>query len=304
MEAVDLSPLPWDAYGFTEKQIVDVDGDQFNVYRGGDKGIAVICIHGAGYTGLSFAQLAKFLLTKMECQVIAPDLRGHGETKCAEPMDLSKPRLVADVAAIYEKLFPDEDTRPYAFVVGHSMGGSVAIRLCHDKLIPKVLSLVVIDVVEGTALAALADMPTVLRHRPKVFKTLEKAVQWASTSGDSMSRLPGSRQSVPSQLKKTDAGYEWIVDLAATKPFWLGWFQGISKEFLACSQGKILIIGHVDRLDVELTRAEIQGQYQNVIVRDAGHAIHENDPEHVADAIHGYYQRFAVLIQKGLKIHI
>jgi protein phosphatase methylesterase 1 len=79
---------------------------------------------------------------------------------------------------------------------------------------------------------------------------------------------------------------------------------GISHEFLECKQGKVLIIGHVDSMDSELIRAEMEGKYQNVIVQDAGHAIHENDAEAVTNVINSIYQRFEVLIKKNLKIHL
>lgn len=48
----------------------------------------------------------------------------------------------------------------------------------------------------------------------------------------------------------------------------------------------------------------MQGKYQNVIIQDAGHAIHENDPDSVAEVLNSYHKRFEVLIKKNLKIHI
>lgn len=134
------------------------------------------------------------------------------------------------------------------------MGGAIAIKLCHDNLIQNVLALVVIDVVEGTALAALSDMPAILKHRPKRFKKIEEAIHWSSTSTDCYCRLPGARQSVPSQFKLSADGsyYEWIIELDKTARFWVSWFTGISKEFLEIKQGKILIVGHIERLDSEL----------------------------------------------------
>jgi protein phosphatase methylesterase 1 len=306
MSKGDISPLPWNTYGFDVKEIVEVGKDKFNVYRHGNKGILFFCVHGAGYTGLSFAQLAEALKTKIECQIVAPDLRGHGKTECEDPFNFSKDRIVQDLAAIYVKLYPDEDSRPYAFVLGHSMGGAMAIRLCRDNLISKVLSLVVIDVVEGTALSSLSNMPQVLRRRPQHFKTLEAAIHWSTTTTDSLCRLPGARQTVPTQLRKDEKTgvYEWICDLRKTQPFWVEWFTGISHEFLSCKQGKVLIIGHVDSMDSDLIRAEMEGKYQNVIVQDAGHAIHENDAEAVTNVIKSIYQRFEVLIKKNLKIHL
>ena len=48
--------------------------------------------------------------------------------------------------------------------------------------------LVVIDVVEGTALSSLPHMQAVLRARPPGFATLEAAVEWAVSSGERASR--------------------------------------------------------------------------------------------------------------------
>lgn len=42
---------------------------------------------------------------------------------------------------------------------------------------------VVIDVVEGTALAALPKMQTILNNRPASFPSLRAALSWAQSSG-------------------------------------------------------------------------------------------------------------------------
>ena len=44
--------------------------------------------------------------------------------------------------------------------------------------------LVVIDVVEGTAMSSLPHMMNVLRQRPQSFASLQEAVHWARRSGD------------------------------------------------------------------------------------------------------------------------
>lgn len=44
--------------------------------------------------------------------------------------------------------------------------------------------LVVIDVVEGTALSSLPHMVNVLRQRPSSFPSLQHAVHWARKSGE------------------------------------------------------------------------------------------------------------------------
>ena len=61
-------------------------------------------------------------------------------------------------------------------LVGHSMGGAVAVRVA--PLIENLVGLTVIDVVEGTAMDALASMQSFLRSRPTAFSTLPQAIEW------------------------------------------------------------------------------------------------------------------------------
>lgn len=61
-------------------------------------------------------------------------------------------------------------------LVGHSMGGAVAVKAA--SLIPNLSGLVVIDVVEGTAMDALASMQSFLRSRPSSFHSLPQAIEW------------------------------------------------------------------------------------------------------------------------------
>lgn len=58
------------------------------------------------------------------------------------------------------------------------MGGAIAVHTAAQGLIPSLSGLVVIDVVEGTALEALSSMQSFLRGRPKVFSSLEHAIEW------------------------------------------------------------------------------------------------------------------------------
>ena len=60
-------------------------------------------------------------------------------------------------------------------IIGHSMGGSIAAKVCHKienemattELGKAVLGLFVIDVVEGTAMDALPFMEAIVKQRPK-----------------------------------------------------------------------------------------------------------------------------------------
>lgn len=62
------------------------------------------------------------------------------------------------------------------------MGGSIAAKTTEQALKQpyekKIQGLVVIDVVEGTAMEALPFMEQIVSSRPVSFPTLEKAIEW------------------------------------------------------------------------------------------------------------------------------
>ena len=58
---------------------------------------------------------------------------------------------------------------------------------------------------------------------------------------------------------KAPSRYVWRVDLKKTECYWQGWFDGLSQVFLSVDVPKILLLAGVDRLDKELTIAQMQG---------------------------------------------
>lgn len=76
------------------------------------------------------------------------------------------------------------DEVPPVIVMGHSMGGAVAVNVASSEKCPaSLVGVVVIDVVEGTALGALASMQSFLRSRPQSFNSIEDAVRWRLVYG-------------------------------------------------------------------------------------------------------------------------
>ena len=50
-------------------------------------------LHGGGFSALSFSLFARDIIQMVKCRVIAPDIRGHGATRCEDDEDLSIDRF-------------------------------------------------------------------------------------------------------------------------------------------------------------------------------------------------------------------
>ena len=87
-------------------------------------------------------------------QVVAMDQRHHGLTVCdtdpGDSPDFSKDTLRQDAAAVWEAMFGEE--KPPTVLLGHSFGGAIAVWTAKECPMPSLQGLIVIDVVEGTAI--------------------------------------------------------------------------------------------------------------------------------------------------------
>ena len=136
---------------------------------------------------------------------------------------------------------------------------------------------IVIDVVEGTAKESLPHMIELLQNRPTSFPSLEIAIRW-SVRSKLVRNLESAKVSIPAQLKLDESSgkYVWRTDLLKSKPFWDGWFDNLSKKFLSCPGSRVLILAGTDRLDTELTIAQMQGKYELILLPSCGHTIQED----------------------------
>lgn len=275
-----LSPIPWPTY-FERDLHLPLPTTTHHVYLtspspGGGSPL-FITHHGAGSCGLSFAVLASELRKRLPgAGILSPDARGHGLTQGA--MDLSLDTLSSDLCAVVlevQKAMGWKELPPVV-LVGHSLGGAVVTDLAFKGgLGGKVLGYAVLDVVEGSAVEALAGMRAVLATRPRGFGSVREGVEWHVKSR-TVRGVRSARVSVPGLLVEAEEGGEgedggkgegeggkfawrWRTDLAATQPFWEGWFTGLSRKFLAAKGGKLLLLAGTDRLDTELTIGQMQG---------------------------------------------
>ncbi|KAF6159705.1 hypothetical protein GIB67_029963 [Kingdonia uniflora] len=283
------SPLQWSGY-FDKEVDVRIAGsnDVFHVYMAGTEGPVVFCLHGGGYSGLSFALAASKI--KEKARVVAMDMRGHGESSIENDLDLSIETLCNDVLAVLKAMYGDSP--PAIVLVGHSMGGSVAVHVAAKKTIPRLAGLIVVDVVEGTAIASLMHMQKILSNRVQYFPTIEKAIEW-SVKGGFLRNIESARISVPSTYRYDESKkcYSHRTRLEETETYWRGWYEGLSDLFLSCPVPKLLLLAGTDRLDRSLTIGQMQGKFQMIVVRHTGHAIQEDVPDEFASLILNFISR-------------
>uniref|UniRef100_A0A8C1BEH6 Protein phosphatase methylesterase 1 n=1 Tax=Cyprinus carpio carpio TaxID=630221 RepID=A0A8C1BEH6_CYPCA len=325
----DFSPLSWSQYFETME---DVEPSftplyTFRIYSSGSHGPVLMLLHGGGHSALSWAVFTSVICSRINCRVVAMDLRGHGDTKVKNPDDLSAETMAKDVGKVVEVLYGENP--PPIMIIGHSMGGAIAVHTAASNHVPSLLGLCVIDVVEGTAMDALNSMQNFLRGRPKTFKSVENAIEWSVKSGQ-IRNVESARVSMVGQVKKCEEPlsspgvpksisegiteeeeeeeeeggesnhkrkkeddqeikkeclYTWRIELSKTEKYWEGWFKGLSSLFLTCSVPKLLLLAGVDRLDKDLTIGQMQGRFQMQVLPQCGHAVHEDAPEKVADAL-------------------
>ncbi|XP_017469471.1 PREDICTED: protein phosphatase methylesterase 1 [Rhagoletis zephyria] len=196
----DFKPTLWSDF-FAEKEDVILDQNRtFRVYRTKlpqKAGPVLLLLHGGGYSGLTWSHFCVEITRIINCQCLAVDLRGHGDTKTEQEDDLSSDTLAQDIGDLVLKLYTEDI--PPIYLVGHSMGAAIAVHIAHKALIPSIIGITVIDVVEGTAMEALASMQSFLRSRPTHFKSIPNAIEWCIRSGQ-IRNVDSAKVSMPGQI--------------------------------------------------------------------------------------------------------
>jgi len=285
--------------------------------RDDSPGTLFVFHHGAGYSGLSFACLAEQIKTRTagECGCLAYDGRGHGRTKVNSiPQthhrpEFSLPTLSADLVNLLSTMFPKRSSAPNIILVGHSMGGAVVTDACPriQADVANVIGLVVLDVVEGSAMEALQGMTTLIHSQPKGFESMERAIEW-HLSSKTLNNLVSAKVSVPPRLRPTvaedgiDLPLIWVMNLSESEPFGSEWFTSLSNKFLLARTAKLLVLAGTDRLDKDLMIGQMQGKYQLIVMKDVGHCLQEDGPDRLAESLIEFWKRNdRTDVLKGLK---
>lgn len=264
-----------------------------------------VCHHGAGSSALTFALFARQIRSHLPTAgILSLSARGHGSsitqtsTGQEAPADYSLATLTNDALAtlLATQTHFAWPKLPPLLLIGHSLGGAIVTNLAtlHGPLLaPTLIGYAVLDVVEGSALEALAHMKSYLAQRPSLFDSPAAAIDWHIRTR-TLRNAASARVSVPSLLLPAPAPssrYTWRTNLGATAPWWESWFSGMSARFLGGRGAKLLVLAGADRLDRELMIGQMQGKFQLEVIPEAGHFLQEDVPEKLAGIAVEFFKR-------------
>lgn len=247
----------------------------------------LLLVHGGKDHGRSWDGLARAL--QPHFHVIAPDLRGHGDSDWARGGSYALPEYVYDLTRL-----PPLADAPRATVIGHSMGGMIAM-LYAGTFPEKVNRLVVLD---GVTVRPDAKMAAVHERMIKWLGQLERLEgrepRRYATIADAAAQMRAHNKRLTPELalhlvthgarRNDDGSYSWKFDpyQRVTAPHRL-----VPKEYaelwarITCPT--LLLFAGESFID-PAQAAEASRSFKDVraeIVSDAGHWLQHDRPDEV-----------------------
>jgi esterase len=232
------------------------------------EGSPVVLLHGLFGASQNFGAIAKQLAARF--RVVSLDLRNHGASPHVRAMPY--PAMADDVAKTLASL----GVGPAA-IVGHSMGGKVAMALAQAR--PEVVArLCVVDIAPrayGPALLAYAEAMAAIPLRPGL-RRAEADAALAATIPE-----PGIRAFLLQNLRFDTDPPAWRLNLKAVAtaiPDLSGWVPPESPAFRGAT---LFLAGEKSRYIRPQDHAAIQARFpaaEIATVPGAGHWVHAEAP--------------------------
>ncbi len=243
----------------------------------GTSGPALVILHGLLGSSGNWHTLASKAFAP-HFRVFALDLRGHGRSPHALPIDY--PTMAADVLA-----FMDRHHLKQAHLLGHSMGGKVAMELALDAP-ERVDHLIVVDIAPRAYTPRhhhiLQALQAVDPSRYENRKAIDKALA-ASLPEDAIRQFLLKNLQYDTQTRR----YSWQVDLKGLVYYYDRINAAISNHRQFAGPTLFVRGARSDYLsEVDLpTIRQLFPQAQLVTIPEAGHWVHADAPEAFAHAV-------------------
>jgi pimeloyl-ACP methyl ester carboxylesterase len=185
----------------------------------------LLLVHGGRDHCRSWDWVARDL--RRDFHVVAPDLRGHGDSAWAIGSTYSMIDYVLDVAALLNTL----DRFPVN-IVGHSLGGSVALQYAgtYPDRVARLVAIEGLGPPPGISKPASAtarllqwvrEMQALARRRPKPYASLDEAVTRMREANPRLTAEQARHLTVNGVIRHEDGSYSWKFDnfVRAVSPY-------------------------------------------------------------------------------------
>jgi len=267
-------------------------GERIAFRRSGDSGPVVLLVHGMASGARTWDRVLPLL--GEECQVIAPDLLGHGDSAKPRVADYSLGAYACQLRDLLTALGHERAT-----IVGHSLGGGVALQFAYQ--FPERCERLVLVSSGGLG----REVNAVLRAAtvPGFDQVLRVfSGSWFTDAAASAGRLLRSVGLKPG----TDAKQSWLslrsLADADTRAAFIATVRSViaasgqrvsavDRLYLAAAVPTLVVWGDRDRIipvaHAEATHERIPGSRLEVVA-GAGHYPHRDDPDRFADVLHRF----------------
>lgn len=286
----------------------NADGLQYQTYYSpspSKNAPILVCHHGAGSSSMTFCCLAHYLKNESPEEdvpgIFLFDARGHGNSTMSYPVDFSLLSFTDDFSFVLQKFHTRHNIDCTIFLIGHSLGGAILTNyvMNYDHCSYDIKGLVMIDIVEETAVKALMSISNFINRRPTSFQSYTDAIQWHLNS-QLLRNGTSAKISVSDLLRRENDGIlYWKSDLSLMADFWDSWFVHLSNNFIKCGLkskhkiAKLLILSGNETLDKELIIGQMQGKFQLIVFNNTntGHFLQEDIPKQMGISIMDFVRR-------------
>jgi pimeloyl-ACP methyl ester carboxylesterase len=261
---------------------------------GGEGKPPLLLVHGGRDHARSWDWIARAL--RDDYHVIAPDLRGHGDSAWSIGGQYTLPEYVLDIAQLIDVL----DLAPLR-IIAHSMGG--AVSLFYTGVFPMRVSKLV--AIEGMGVPEpvrarmnrdiwdmteswIEGVREVSARQPRRYPTIDEAAARMQTENPHLSTDQARHLTIHGVARNEDGTFSWKFDNSNRPLFPQRMTPGTQEALWQRIECPTLLIHGTESWHGDPSRdgrAENIAQSEVIAVEDAGHWVHHDQLDTTLDAI-------------------